>query len=67
MPLSKRRKKKGKVVKNSRTKRNRRIQSAGDDLSSGVTLQELINIVAYQEYEKKGELPHQQKENEDAR
>lgn len=66
MPLSRRRKKNGKVVKNNPDKRAERLEEA--DISAGVTLQDLINVVAYQEYGKNGELPHQieeTKENED--
>lgn len=52
MPLSRRRKKKGKVVKNDPQKRAQRLEEA--DISSGVSLQDLINVLAYQEYVKDG-------------
>lgn len=51
MPVSKKRKKKGKKVGNGE---NSRIDtSAYSDFSAGVTLQDLINVVAYQEYTQK--------------
>lgn len=52
MPLSKRRKKKGKVVKNNPDRRAQRLEEA--DIRAGVSLQDLINVVAYQEYVKDG-------------
>jgi hypothetical protein len=42
MPVSKKRKKKGKTVKR------------GSDRMTGLTLQDLINVVAYQEYKEAG-------------
>lgn len=55
MPLSRKRKKHGKKVSNGEVKRSRiineRIERAGDQLS-GVTLQDLINVVAYQDSQK---------------
>ena len=60
MPESKNRRKNGKRVNNSREKRTRRIEKASESHQSGVTLQDLINVLAYQEYEKRGELPSQQ-------
>lgn len=53
MPKSKKRKRKGGVVaKYNRDRRNQRIDenSYGDGISAGVSLQDLINVVAYQEY-----------------
>lgn len=62
MPLSKKRKKKGKNVGNGLRGHTSHIDAKEEaDISAGVTLQDLINVVAYQEYEKKGMLPHQQK------
>lgn len=43
MPISKRRKKKGKVVK----------KSDPESFKAGVSLQDLINVVAFQEQQKK--------------
>ena len=54
MPISKKRKKNGKKVKSSATKRAQRLEEASADISSGVTLQDLINVLAYQEYTKDG-------------
>ena len=61
MPVSKKRKKNGKKVGNGRAKNARQLESFGDR-ESGVTLQDLINVVAYQDYEAKGLLPSQQAE-----
>lgn len=47
MPISKKRKKKGKAVKG-------RSLAVRDDRPSGVTLQDLINVLAFQEYQKEG-------------
>lgn len=53
MPISKRRKKKGKTVKHSADKRSRvlneRLERVGEQ-ESAVSLQDLINVLAYQEY-----------------
>lgn len=49
MPVSKRRKKNGKVVKPASYKRD-----IPDDRPIGVSLQDLINVVAYQEYVNNG-------------
>lgn len=46
MPKSKKRKKNGKAVRSSAASREQRIK----DAPTGVTLQELINVLAYQEY-----------------
>lgn len=62
MPVSKNRRKNGKKVKRIRGKAAR-IQARDEDLASmqsGVTLQQLINVVAYQDHVKA------LKENEDA-
>lgn len=64
MAKSKNRRKNGKRVNNSRAKRNRRIEQTAGDQPSGVTMQDLINVLAYQEYEKRGELPSQQTDPE---
>lgn len=45
MPVSKNRRKNGKTVKHNRAKRDRRLE----DAPVGITLQDLINVVAYQE------------------
>lgn len=50
MPISKKRKKNGKKVKHSALKRARRLEES--DIQSGVTLQDLINVLAAQEFEK---------------
>lgn len=47
MPISKKRKKKGKAVKG-------RSLAVRDDRPSGVTLQDLINVLAFQEYQQQG-------------
>lgn len=70
MPISKRRKKKGKRVKNSAARRAQRLEEVAAEQPSGVTLQDLIDVVAYQEYEKQGiydKKPEEKKENEDGR
>lgn len=54
MPLSKNRRKNGKKVKHNRAKRNQRLEETMADQPSGVTLQDLINMVAYQEYQQAG-------------
>jgi hypothetical protein len=54
MPISKKRKKKGRVVKNNAARRSKRLESSAADISAGVSLQDLINVVAYQEYVKDG-------------
>lgn len=46
MPVSKKRKKKGKSVEHSAARRIQRLEEA----PTGVTLQDLINVLAYQEY-----------------
>lgn len=48
MPVSKNKRKNGKRVKHSQAKRARRIQETSDDMPSGLTIQDLINVVAYQ-------------------
>lgn len=50
MPQSRKRKKKGKVVKSDTARRSQRLE----EMSSGVTMQDLINVLAYQEYVKDG-------------
>lgn len=54
MPLSRRRKKRGKKVGNGERKNSlahdQRLEEA--DISAGVTLQDLINVLAAQEYQK---------------
>lgn len=64
MPVSKNRRKDGKRVKNNNRKRAQRIEKTAEDQPSGVSLQDLINVLAYQEYEKRGELPSQQTDPE---
>lgn len=64
MPVSKNRRKNDKRVKNSDRRRAQRIEKAAEDQPSGVTLQDLIDVLAYQEYEKRGELPSQQTDPE---
>lgn len=54
MPVSKKRKKNGKVVKNSAARRGRRLETTAAEQPSGVSLQDLINVLAYQEYVKDG-------------
>lgn len=53
MPESRKRKKDGKTVGNGKQKRVERLERAGD-METGVTLQDLINTLAYQEYVKDG-------------
>lgn len=56
MPISKKRKKKNGVAKFNRNKSRRQIEenSYAGDLTSGVSLQDLIDMVAYQEYQQAG-------------
>ena len=54
MPKSKKRKKKGKPVGNGEAKNYQQIR--GSDRVTGVSLQDLINVVAYQEYVKDGSI-----------
>lgn len=55
MPVSKKRKKKGgAIAKFNRDRRNQRLEEIAADQPSGVTLQDLINMVAYQEYQQAG-------------
>ena len=61
MPVSKKRKRKGGTVaqfkRDRYAERRRQIEAdieAGEHMSSGVTLQDLINMVAYQEYQEQG-------------
>lgn len=54
MPLSRNRRKNGKKIKHNRAKRDRRLEETMADQPSGVTLQDLINMVAYQEYQQAG-------------
>lgn len=55
MPLSRRRKKKGKAVGNNAASRKSRIdENSYANQPTAVTLQDLINVVAYQEYVKDG-------------
>lgn len=58
MPVSKKRKRKGGAVARYRRDRRRREieENSYGDLSSGVTLQDLINMVAYQEYQEQGKI-----------
>ena len=61
MPVSKKRRRKGgKLAQNNARKRAQRLERT----ESGVSLQDLINVLAYQEYEKRGELPSQQTDPE---
>lgn len=55
MPISRKRKKNGKAVKNSAVKRAQRLEEA--DIQSGVTLQDLINVLAAQEAQKPDDDP----------
>ena len=57
MPKSKKRKKRGKTVSNGEKTRLERFAN----MESGVTLQDLINVVAYQEYVETGEIEPQKK------
>lgn len=52
MPVSKKRKKKGKKVGNGKVSRVRQFA----ERPSGVSLQDLINVLAYQEYVKDGSI-----------
>lgn len=54
MPVSKNRRKNGKRVKHSQAKRSRRLESDMAEVPTGVSLQDLINMVAYQEYQQAG-------------
>lgn len=55
MPVSKKRKRKnGKSVSYRQFGRDRRELDSTGDLTAGVTLQDLINMVAYQEYVESG-------------
>lgn len=54
MPVSKKRKKKGVVARFNRDRRRHEIEEQIKDQSSGVSLQDLINMVAYQEYQEAG-------------
>lgn len=55
MPLSRKRKKKGKVVGNGEKSRQSKIDNSSySDQPSGVTLQDLINVMAYQQYVEDG-------------
>lgn len=54
MPKSKNKRKNGKVSKYRPYKRAKRFDDSTADLTSGVTLQDLINMVAYQEYQQAG-------------
>lgn len=53
MPESKKRKKDGKTVSNGQKTRQERMERFGDQ-ESGVTLQDLINTLAYQDYKEQG-------------
>lgn len=67
MPKSKKRKKNGRPVGTGEDKNRRAHNERLKDQPTGVTFQDLINIVAYQEYEARGELPSQKQENEDGK
>lgn len=55
MPVSKKRKKKGgTIAKFSRDRRNQRLEEIAMEQPSGVSLQDLINMVAYQEMQQAG-------------
>ena len=61
MPVSKKRKRKGGTVakfkRDRYEERRRQIEAdidAGEHMASGVTLQDLINMLAYQEYQEQG-------------
>lgn len=61
MPISKKRKKKrGAIAKYNRLKRREAMLVQGEDMTSGVTLQDLINMVAYQEYVEAGKIQNDQ-------
>lgn len=52
MPISRRRKKKGKPVGNGESKNRAAHEDRMETMKSGVTLQDLINAVAFQEHQK---------------
>lgn len=54
MPVSKKRKKKGVVARFNRDRRRHELEEQMRNQSSGVNLQDLINMVAYQEYQEAG-------------
>lgn len=55
MPVSKKRKRKGgAIAKFNRDRRNKRLEEVAMDQPAGVTLQNLIDMVAYQEYQQAG-------------
>lgn len=76
MPISRKRKKKGKVVGTGRAKRDKahaaRLLEEEVQHGAGVSLQQLINTLAVQEYQKDPEAyrenhPVKEEENEDGR
>lgn len=62
MPVSKKRKKNGKKVKSNDYRRARRVEKVADEQMTGVTLQDLINVLAYQEYVKDGTIVPDEKD-----
>lgn len=61
MPVSKNKRKNGKQVKHNAGKRSQRLEAASDQ-PSGVSLQDLINVLAYQEYVKDGTIVPEESE-----